>query len=388
MSLPPAVLLGSEASAVSAARSLSKAGVEVYGLGDPADPLRHSRHCHHFGEVGSKEGVEARYMAWLESGPRGAVVIPCYDDGLDVVTRNRATLVEWGYLPVEGDDEVNLAMIDKVASYERSRAAGVPAPRTAVVSTPDEARAAAADFEYPCALKPVQSHLFARHFGETKLLEVHDEAELSETFERTHALGIEMLLTEIIPGGDDAIVTYYTYLDERGEPLYHFTKQKLRQWPIRYGLASYQLSTWDPHVAEVGYRFCRGVGIRGIGTVEFKRDARDGRLKMIECNPRLTGSNELVRQCGIEVAEIAYRRAAGLPVAPVTGYRTSVHAWYPVEDFRAMLAYASEGELTPWQWARSLMHRQHFAMLNLDDPMPTVAEVTRRLSRFSRKVFG
>ena len=54
---------------------------------------------------------------------------------------------------------------------------------------------------------------------------------------------------------------------------------------------------------------------------------------------RLTGSNELVRQCGIEVAEIAYRRAAGLPVAPVTGYRTNVHAWYPVEDLRAMLAY-------------------------------------------------
>src|SRR5207248_2379857 len=182
----------------------------------------------------------------------------------------------------------------------------------------------------------------------TKLLEVHDEDELIESFRQTSELDIEMLLTEIIPGGDDDIVTYYTYLDENGDPLYHFTKRKLRQWPIHYGLASYQLSTWDPEVADMGYRFCRGVGIRGIGTVEFKRDARDGWLKMIECNPRLTGSTELVRQCGIEVPEIAYRRAAGLPVPPVRGYRTQVHAWYPLMDVRAMRAYRREGELTVW----------------------------------------
>src|SRR6476661_6465718 len=129
--LPPAVLLGSEESAVSAARSLGAIGVTVYGLGDAADPLRHSRYCTHFVHVGSKEGVEQRYMSWLESGPRGAVVLPCYDDGLDTIARNRATLESWGYRPVEGDDDTSLAMIDKQASYERTVAAGIPVPRMA-----------------------------------------------------------------------------------------------------------------------------------------------------------------------------------------------------------------------------------------------------------------
>src|SRR4051794_2837973 len=246
-------------------------GVTVHGLGDEADPLRRSRHCHHFTHVGSKEGVEERYMAWLESSaPPGAVVVPCYDDGLDTIARNRATLEGWGLHPFEGDDDAALAMIDKQASYNRTRAAGIAAPQTATVRTRDQAETAAGTFDFPCALKPIQSHLWARHFGDTKLLVVDSADELRTTFEELAALGIDVLVTELIPGADDQIHTYYTYLDERGQPLYHFTKRKLRQWPIHFGLASYQVSTWDPEVAEVGLAFCQGVGIRGIGTVELK----------------------------------------------------------------------------------------------------------------------
>lgn len=379
---PPAVLLGGENTAVSAARSLARIGVEVHGLGDTRDPVRYSRACAHFADVGSKAGVEERYMEWLKDGPRGAVVLPCYDDGLETIARNRDTLLEWGYRPVEANDDVVFAMIDKERTYELARGLDVAAPRTAGLAEGDEG---VGDLQYPLALKPVRSHLFARHFGDTKLFVVEDPAQLHERLDQTRALGIEMLAIELIPGPDSAIHTYYTYLDEEGEPLYHFTKRKVRQWPVRFGLACYQHTTWEPAVAEVGFRFCRGIGIRGIGTVEFKEDARDGRLVLIECNPRLTGSNELVRNCGIEVAEIAYRRLVGAPVPPVRGYRRAVYEWYPIEDVRAMLAYRRDGELTFGAWVRSLLRRQHFPMLSRDDPLPSLAFFRNRLLRFARK---
>jgi D-aspartate ligase len=382
---PAAVLLGGENTAVSAARSLAAIGVQVYGLGDTHDPVRYSRACSVFADVGSKEGVEERYVEWLRDGPRGAVVFACYDDGLDVISRNRAQLEDWGYRPVEGNDEVNLAMMDKVRSLELCRQAGVPAPRTRTVRSREDAERAAAELDYPCALKPIQSHLFARHFGETKLLTVERREELLEAFDRTSAVGVDVLATELIPGGDDQISTYYTYLDDRGEPLYNFTKRKLRQWPVHFGLACYQLTTWEPEVAEVGLRFCQGVGIRGMGTVEFKRDPRDGSYKFIECNPRLTGSNELVRYAGIEVAQIAYLRALGRPVAPVRRYRTGVHEWYPPEDVKAFVAYRAAGELGAGRWIASLMHRQHFPMLRPSDPWPTLATSGRRALNIARR---
>jgi D-aspartate ligase len=387
-SLPPAVVLGGENAGVSTARSLARLGVEVYALADTHDPQRWSRAVSTFVDVGSKHGVEARYMEWLAQGPRGAVIVPCYDDGQDTVARNRAQLESWGYRTLEGDDEVNRAMLDKTRSLELCRRAGVPAPGALAVRTAGDARRAAAELPLPLALKPIESHLFAREFGETKLLVADDAAELERLLGRTLELGIDMLATELIPGWDDQIVTYYTYLDERGRPLYHFTKRKLRQWPIHFGLACYQLTTWDPKLAEVGLRFCQGVGLRGICTVEFKHDARDGEFKFIECNPRLTGSNELVRHAGIEIPQIAYLRALGRRPEPVRGYRTGVHEWYAPEDLKALAAYRGAGELTTAAWLRSLLRRQRFPMLSARDPLPTLATSALRALNVVRRRAG
>ena len=60
-----------------------------------------------------------------------------------------------------------------------------------------------------------------------------------------------------------------------------------------------------------------------MGNVEFKRDTRDGRLKLIECNHRFTAANELVRRAGIDLARIAYDRACGDDVPPTPAIRAA-----------------------------------------------------------------
>src|SRR5918998_1279836 len=70
-------------------------------------------------------------------------------------------------------------------SLELCRRAGVPAPRTLAVRTSDDARRAAAELPLPLALKPIESHLFAREFGETKLLVANDAPELERLLGRT-----------------------------------------------------------------------------------------------------------------------------------------------------------------------------------------------------------
>jgi D-aspartate ligase len=385
---PPAVLLGGENIAVSAARSLSRLGARVHALGDASEPVRASRHCHEFVDVGARKGVADRYLEWLSSdGPRGGAVLPCDDDGLEMIARNRAQLVDWGYSPIEADDEVLLAMLDKDRTYELSRKAGVPTPRTATVRTYEEAVAAADEFSYPCALKPLSSHAFAQHFGILKkVLLVDDREELLREFERTLAVGVEMLVTEIVPGGDDQYFSYYSYLDDKGEPLYHFCKRKLRQWPVHFGLTTYHLTIWDERVAELGLKFFRGVGLRGVGNVEFKLDPRDREYKIIECNHRFTAASDLVRHAGIDMPVIAYKRALGMPVEPVRGYRVGARMWHPVEDLRSLRGYRQEGSLTTGAYLKSLMHRQHFPLLSLDDPGPSLASIGVKVRRQGRKL--
>jgi D-aspartate ligase len=384
--LPPAVLLGGEAIAVSACRSLGWAGVRVHALGDRRDPVRRSRWCREFVPVESKEGVIERYLEWLErDGPRGAAILPCDDYGVEMIARNRARLREWGYLPVEGDDELMLAMLDKERTYELARAADVATPRSATVRGAAEALAAAAGFELPIGLKPLQAHEWAKHRSE-KFIVANDLDELRAASEWAFAPGVPMLMTEVIPGPETEICTYFTYVDRTGEPVFDYTKSKIRQWPKRSGLTCYQVSDRRPDVIEVARALVRGIGLRGVAVPDFKRDPRDGGWKLIEVNHRFTGSLDLTRHCGIDMTRIAYDSTVGRPVERPDGYHTGVTQWNPVEDVRALVDYRRDGELTVPQWVRSVARRQHFPMMRADDPMPTVASLGSKLGRAVRKL--
>ena len=387
---PPAVLLGGETIAVSAARSLAPTGVRVYALGHAVDPVRRSRHCHEFVEVGSGRGVQERYMGWLaDHAPDGSVVIPCDDDGIELIARGRERLVKLGLRPVEGDDQALLAMLDKERTYALCREIGVPCPRTATVTTREEAERAAREFDYPCALKPRESHVFAQHFGIlAKAVQVQSPEELVAAFERTAELGVAMIVTEIVPGRDDALCSYYSYLDEDGRPLYDFTKRKVRQYPPEFGLGCYQITTRDPELAELGLRFFQGAGLRGICNVEFKRDARDGTPRLIECNARLTAANEQVRMAGLDIALLAYSRVTGTPAPQLGDYEVGVTLWHPLEDVRSLAAYRRRGEWTLWQWLRSVLRRQRFPLFRLDDPGPTMHSFMVKLGRLRRRLTG
>jgi D-aspartate ligase len=382
---PSAFLLGGGVVALSVARGLSEAGIEVVGLGHRDDPLRHSRRRAEFVDTGSGDGVQDRWLEWLAGGPRSGVLLPCSDDALELVARNRARLTELGYSPVEANDEVLLAMLDKARTAELAATAGIDVPRTAVVERGQDLDEALEDFAFPCALKPRESHRFAHHFGMRKKLLLVDSRR--ELYEQLAGLpdGLAMIATEIVPG-PDRFCSYYSYIDERGEPLFHYTKQKQRQFPIRFGLGTYHRSDWNPEVAEAGLRFFRGIGLRGLGCVEFKRDERDGRLKLIECNHRFTAADALQRACGLELGLLAYERALGRPGNPPEEYRRGVGLWFPVEDARAFLAYRQNRELSLAAWLRSLVGPPRFPVASLRDPLPSLVSGLRLLGRALRRL--
>jgi D-aspartate ligase len=383
----PAVLLGGAANALSVARALWRAGVPVDLLADGRGDsvARHSRACRRYVNSAGDGPVAERWMRWLSSESAPAVVLPCCDEGVELIARRRAELEAHGHRPVEADDEALLDMLDKARSYELARDAGVAAPRTVTVTA--VADLAELDFAFPCGIKPLHSHLFAQRFNTAaKGVTVATAEEARRVLAPILEEGHPMLLTEVIPGPDDQFRSYYTYLDERGEPLLHFTKRKLRQHPTHFGLGSYHLTEWNPEVAELGLAFARAAGLRGLVNVEFKRDARDGRLKLIECNPRFTEVNEQVRAAGIDLALVAYNRLLNRPLPPLDSFRDHLGLWFPVDDLRALRAYRREDELTTRAWLRTLAHRQVPLMFSSSDPKPSLVRWWKRGAGLARKL--
>ncbi|WP_449370543.1 carboxylate--amine ligase, partial [Thiomonas sp.] len=379
---PPVILLGGDINVLSVARRLEPIGVDVYALGTSASLAFSSRHVRGIDFPPSAEPGDA-WLQWL-TGPKaaalqGAILLPCSDDGITLVARHGEALRQ-RYRLTEGRPDVLLALLDKVESYDLAQRAGVPTPKYRAVRSIEEAVAAAQWIGYPCGLKPRLGHVFRRSF-DAKLFVVDDRTALEDVYRTVQTQDSEMLMTEIVPGPEDAYSSCFTYLDDRLEPMFVLTKRKIRQFPPGFGLGTCHATDWNPEVAELGLRFLRGCGLSGLANVEFKRDSRDGQYKLIECNARFTLNHELLEVAGVPAARIVYNRLAGLPPLKVARYRRNVHVLLPMADIRAFRELRRRGEITVWQWLRSLLHVPHFLVFRWTDPGPWLHAVRRYWSQ-------
>ena len=205
-------------------------------------------------------------------------------------------------------------------------------------------------------------------------------------YERARAHDLEVVLLEEIPGPDDRLCSYYTYMDENGDPLADFTKRIIRRYPENRGLACYHVTDWNPKVRDLGLRLFHHVGLQGVGNVEFKLDHRDGLLKVIECNARFTAGNPVLAASGYDLALFVYNRLAGVPQPQLKGkkYTEGLHLWFPRQDAHAFLELRAKGRLTLPGWLRSLCHRQVVPFFSWDDPGPFLFETARLLGSAGR----
>lgn len=370
IALMPAVIIGGTMNVLSVARGLWSHGVAVDVIGGPVDsPALWSKSVRNYYRPNGSD-TDRQWMDLLVHDLEPSVLLPGSDDALEFIVRHRQDLVDLGHRPIEANDEAILDMLDKSRTYEIARSAGVAAPDTATVATTNDLHYLD-DFRFPCAVKPVESHVFTRRFQPfAKGARVDSAAEAASLLEPIVLEGVPMLLTEFVEGSDECC-SYYTYLDENGDPLFEYTKRKLRVYPTGFGLGTYHMSEWQPDVAGVGLRFCRAAKLRGIANVEFKRDSRDGQLRLIECNARFTNAQEVVRKSGIDMGWLAYTRMTGMPLPAFSRPRDRVGLIFLVEDLQALMEYRRKGELSVPQWLRSVAMHQAPPFFDWRDPLPS-----------------
>ncbi|HSC74408.1 MAG TPA: hypothetical protein VLB89_09590 [Gaiellaceae bacterium] len=231
------------------------------------------------------------------------VVFPTHDDALNAIARHADDLEvltpfpHWSLLE---------RMESKRAQLDQAAAAGLDIP------TPDPGT-------FPVIVKPDRSVEFKRRYRR-QAFRCGTQAELDDALAKTEEFG--PIVQELVPGGDDTLYTVGSYLDADGRALGVFCGRKLRQTPPGIGTCRVGEAVWVQEVVDAALTLLRSFGYRGVSQVEFKRDARDGRYKLMEINARLWQWHGLAAACGVDLPLIAYRDLTGaaLPDVHMNGH--------------------------------------------------------------------
>jgi D-aspartate ligase len=355
---------------LAAIRSLGRAGVPVVALDRRASALGfRSRYA--LGVVCpdpvAGEGRFAELLAELgDAIGRPTPIFPTHDEELAAIATAAPALGGRFLYPFPSRERLEWIQRKRV-QLEEAEAAGVAIPLTAYPLSAAEARAAGESLGFPVLLKPSDPIGFRRRFRRQAFrCESPRELERSYAEAEPHA----PMVQEVIPGGDDELYTLGSYLVADGEPLGLFSGRKLRQTPPGVGTCRIGEALWVPDVVDQGLRLLRRLGFHGLSQVEFKRDPRDGRYKLMEVNPRLWQWHGLAAACGVDLVRMAYRDLLGATPEPVLKPHTDGKRW-------AITLMAGDSPAV----ARLPYTDGVFAV---DDPGPALVQIARLVGRAIR----
>lgn len=375
--LTSVLLLGGQENVLSVMRSLGKRGISVFVSSVRDCWAYKSRYCCGAYPVLNADAVESTWWDLLlnpsskQTTLKGSLIFACSDEAIEFIAKYKDEL-EKEYLVEEHDPQLRLATLNKMLTLETATRIGVPTPHYWKVQSIEDVERLKDQFVYPVIVKPFHTHKFLRMFHNRKFFVAEGYKDLLQKVSDVCAHRIPFMITEMIPGPDTLLCSYYTFIDHNNKPLFHFTKRVIRRAPVNQGQGTYQITEWLPETAELGLKFFTESQFRGFGNIEFKRDLRDGNLKVIEVNARLTAALEMLPRSGIDVAYLLYRYHTRQDLPRVEKQKGVVRLWSPVGDIDAFRDLHGMGQLSFLGWLRSVAHKQVFPFFSLSDPLPAI----------------
>jgi D-aspartate ligase len=386
---PRAVLLTPFNGGLAAARALVRRGVQVSVLAGRSDAFT-ARTRRADGRV--LPDLPAGRPEWLAA--LAALAPAVVFTGGDVASALLASVgggLAAGVMTFEALDDVHLRLLAKLDSYEIAQAAGVRIPWTRAVSTRADLDAAIEEAPYPCVLKPDVSHLWRAVFGDDRVMLADDRDALREDGLRAIDAGLEMLVSEYVPGGDDAMEEAIVVRAADGSYPVAFGCHKLRQYPSGFGAASLCEIVPAEDSLALARRLLDHAGYVGVAGIETKRHAETGEVYFIEANVRIPTQWGLGDAAGGESSWRMYQSLAGIDPGPQPDLRYGVKLVFPELELRgAMRAVRGrDGSARPMERLRSYRGARDIGIADPRDPGPALSLaagfVGRRIKRLARR---
>lgn len=243
------------------------------------------------------------------------LLIGTNDNYVKLIAENRSALEEY-YIFNYPDIQIVNHLLVKEEFYEIYQNMGLDMPKTLLYhcNQGDHIHKIQEQIEqYPIIIKPSDGVEY--HHLETtldKVYKVHDEKELENVILKIEQAGYKknLIIQEFIPGDDSALFDSIFYVGKNKKAqLATFAQIGLQEHtPTGIGNCTVLVNGFSEHgyPEELIHRlkdFLEKIGYQGFAEFDMKYDARDGKYKVLEINPRQSRSGYYVAACGYNLVE-------------------------------------------------------------------------------------
>jgi D-aspartate ligase len=336
----PVVVVEGSLNALGVLRSLGPSGVPVYLLDTTTRrAARWSRYCR-FVRVAAISGpplLDAleELAHKLRCRP---VLILTGDEGVNCISENRHRIEPLYRISLPSVATVR-ALADKALFHQLAQQEGFPVPRSVCLSSDADLGQIDA-LTPPLVVKPADKTLVLQGAVE-RGIRASTSAEGRRAAAHMLVKARSVVVQEWIQGPDTDLFFALFTCDAQGEPRGIFFGRKLVCSPPDIGSTAVSVAAAQDmaQLADTTARFLARVSYRGLGSLEFKYDARQGQFLIIEPTVgRTDWQEELATLCGINLPLLTYCSELELPLPHAPPPLRAV-AWRQSPGFRSSLTH-------------------------------------------------
>ena len=379
MKKPGVIVIGDHVQALGIIRSLGRHGIPVYLLHDKNICIgRFSRYTKRYIKTpnASNESKFVDFMIKLANREqiKGWILMPTNDAILCTLSRHKKTLEEYYKVSTPRWDIVKFAY-NKKLTYQIAEKNGIPIPQTFYPENLDEMKEISHDIDFPAIIKPaIVDHFYKK--TKTKVFKANTKDELIRAYTKASSIidPSEIMVQEVIPGSPNQLYSFCSFF-KNGKVIGMCIGRRSRQRPMDFGSAStFVESVYVPELIELGTNPLKAINYYGLSEVEFKKDPRDGKFKLLEINARTWLWHSLAIRCGVDFPYLLYKDMIEEEIISVTSFRENVKFVHIYTDLGVVIKEVLKGDMKLRDYVSSLKGEKEFAVLSLDDPLPFIVE--------------
>lgn len=302
------------------------------------------------------------------------LVVPLVDFSADLLARNYDEFKQYAKLATNRFDVYDIAQ-DKLKTMKICMDNDIPCPKT-LTDIKDVEVLRGIEVMYPIVIKPRIG------YGAVGFKVINSYDDLVSVVTRKKINLSDYVIQEYIPQTDLQFEAAM-FVDSNNEVKSSLVFSKNRWFPVEGGSSTLNITIDRPDIVETCSRLLKTIGWRGCADVDLIQDPRDGIAKVMEINPRVSGSVKICFEAGIDLARQIIEYEFGEEVTKYRDYKLGQRLRCSQTDLLWFLKSPNRFNSEP-SWFSFKQTKDH--IFSLEDPLPWLSFSIQAVMRYKAEM--